>query len=63
MYQLWKERLETILHDLSGFGWGMDLLWYLYRDCYKTRMEARNHEFSDGINAGNKQQKCIPLLS
>lgn len=24
LYQLWKERLETILHDLSGFGWGMD---------------------------------------
>ena len=24
LYQLWKERLETVLHDFSGFGWGMD---------------------------------------
>lgn len=24
LYQLWKNRLETILHDFSGFGWGMD---------------------------------------
>ena len=24
LYQLWKDRLETVLHDFSGFGWGMD---------------------------------------
>lgn len=24
LYQLWKNRLETILHNFSGFGWGMD---------------------------------------
>ena len=24
LYQLWKNRLETILHKFSGFGWGMD---------------------------------------
>lgn len=24
LYQLWKDRLETILHNFSGFGWGMD---------------------------------------
>lgn len=23
LYQLWKDRLETILHNFSGFGWGM----------------------------------------
>lgn len=24
LYQLWKDRLEYILHEFSGFGWGMD---------------------------------------
>ena len=24
LYQLWKERMETVLHDFSGFGWGME---------------------------------------
>lgn len=24
LYQLWKNRLEMILHNFSGFGWGMD---------------------------------------
>ena len=23
LYQLWKDRLEYILHEFSGFGWGM----------------------------------------
>lgn len=24
LYQMWKVRLETVLHDFVGFGWGMD---------------------------------------
>lgn len=24
LYQLWKERLETIVHEFFGFGWGME---------------------------------------
>ena len=24
MYKLWKDRLEYIYHEFSGFGWGMD---------------------------------------
>lgn len=24
VYRLWKERLEYIYHEFSGFGWGMD---------------------------------------
>lgn len=24
LYLLWKERLESILHEFSGFGWGME---------------------------------------
>ena len=24
LYKLWKERLEYILHEFSGFGWGME---------------------------------------
>lgn len=24
LYQLWKDRLEYIYHEFSGFGWGMD---------------------------------------
>lgn len=24
LYKLWKDRLEYIFHELSGFGWGMD---------------------------------------
>lgn len=24
LYKLWKERLEYIYHEFSGFGWGMD---------------------------------------
>ena len=24
LYKLWKDRLESILHDFAGFGWGMD---------------------------------------
>lgn len=24
LYRLWKERLEYILHEFSGFGWGME---------------------------------------
>ena len=23
LYKLWKDRLESVLHDLAGFGWGM----------------------------------------
>lgn len=24
LYKLWKDRLESILHDFAGFGWGME---------------------------------------
>ena len=24
LYELWKDRLEYIMHEFSGFGWGMD---------------------------------------
>ena len=24
IYMLWKDRLENILHEFSGFGWGME---------------------------------------
>lgn len=24
LFDLWKDRLERILHDFTGFGWGMD---------------------------------------
>lgn len=24
LYKLWKDRLEYILHEFSGFGWRMD---------------------------------------
>lgn len=24
LYKLWKDRLKRILHDFTGFGWGMD---------------------------------------
>ena len=24
LYQLWKDRLEYIYQEFSGFGWGMD---------------------------------------
>lgn len=25
LYKLWKDRLEYIYHEFSGFGWGMDI--------------------------------------
>ena len=24
LYKLWKDRLESVLHDFAGFGWGME---------------------------------------
>ena len=26
LYKLWKDRLEYIFHELSDFGWGMEML-------------------------------------
>ena len=32
LYKLWKDRLESVLHDFAGFGWGMEE--YIYEEYY-----------------------------
>lgn len=32
LYKLWKDRLEYVYHEFSGFGWGMDI--YITEEYY-----------------------------
>lgn len=32
LYKLWQDRLESVLHDFAGFGWGMEE--YIYEEYY-----------------------------
>lgn len=42
LYKLWKDRLESVLHDLAGFGWGMDD--YIYEEYYSIPWVQEDNE-------------------
>lgn len=42
LYKLWKDRLESVLHDFEGFGWGMEE--YIYEEYYSIPWIPEDNE-------------------